>query len=590
MEFIKKNLLTICVLILVSAAYFFVFFKVPKTVFWSPDGGGKYIYMYCMGNTPEYELFYLGKKNDPDFLFYPNKLDITHKLYPVSIQLPQQLSGGKVQFHWSIWIPIISKFISESFGEESIFLIPLLSGFFLIIVISLIVKSIFQPAVPYAIAAIGMGTPVFFYSLNYWEHIPALCFSFLVVYLFSIRDKGIILYTVAIILLVISTMLRIELFFLSVSILFSKIVVLMKYNEKKITNKNYFVVGLCLLLVIITISGVFLAFKSSSLTSEKSVSFINNILSIPGWRFIFKSFPETIKMLWVNSNINSMLGPIVPRWMTWIGLIGVILCFISIVFRQVYRRWIIMIGGILIVAVSLYVLYMKNPFESIHSIFLISPWLVFAPLITEKYKNEEYSKVKFLWNTSFIYLILGSMAVVINALSHPYTRGTGGLEWGPRYILAIFPLLGICAAIGICRYTRENNGRLRNIILTLFIVSSVLGAAFQIRGLKQMITKLKVYNSWQKRILNTRKPVVTNEYLLSTVLAHTFIKQEFYTLDSVTKLYVWLKKMDGKIKTFQYISKRPLSKDFIAKSPIKIIPLKIDCISGMYFIDFDILL
>src|SRR5215470_202956 len=137
----------------------------PKGAFWSPDEGAKYIQLHSIEwlDGLRYTIAYGGERIDPTFEFYPARCRF-EDIYPMP------LDDGRVKFHWPIWFPLASRAPVALFGLTGLYLLPLLGGWLIALLAGQLSRAWDRRLAPFAILAVGLATPVAFFSLTFWEH------------------------------------------------------------------------------------------------------------------------------------------------------------------------------------------------------------------------------------------------------------------------------------------------------------------------------------------------------------------------------------------------------------------------------------
>lgn len=133
----------------------------PHSVFWSADEGGKFLQLAgCKKGIPfRFEVPYPAASIDPDYHFYPS-----HGHYP------RKGAGEKIQANWSFVFPLISLPFYKYFGLGGIYLIPLLAGLITAFISGWLAEHIVPRSGVITVIAVGLASPIFFYSQLFWEH------------------------------------------------------------------------------------------------------------------------------------------------------------------------------------------------------------------------------------------------------------------------------------------------------------------------------------------------------------------------------------------------------------------------------------
>ncbi len=120
--------------------------------------------------TPQLE--YTGYTVDGDLKYSPYMEWLTN------------LKGDKHYSHFPFFFPWLSLFFYKILGSSGLYVFPVLSGIFSMFAMYHIALRFFNKRTSLSCAILlGLGTPIFFYSLNFWEHSLAFLFGILILLL-----------------------------------------------------------------------------------------------------------------------------------------------------------------------------------------------------------------------------------------------------------------------------------------------------------------------------------------------------------------------------------------------------------------------
>ncbi len=135
---------------------------------YSPDSGGKFLqllgYRWESGLRPD--IVYPGAVCDPKRYFYGEHAgrEENTSLYPV------QYAWGKVQAGWTPLFSLLTRPFYLIFGMAGLHFVPWLAGLAVIELAGLLAERLRSGSGLAAAGAVGLASPMLFYSLCYWEH------------------------------------------------------------------------------------------------------------------------------------------------------------------------------------------------------------------------------------------------------------------------------------------------------------------------------------------------------------------------------------------------------------------------------------
>ena len=154
-------------LLAVAAIYTGSLLLLPAGGFWINDNASKFLQMRSIiaGHYRDYAITLPGRAIDPDLAFNP---------------LPSPyfyVRGKTVYSQYSLVFAIFSSFPYRALGHRGLYLIPLLSSLLMLAGCARIAAFLGadRRAIGVVVALAALATPVWFYSLTFWEHTPAAC-------------------------------------------------------------------------------------------------------------------------------------------------------------------------------------------------------------------------------------------------------------------------------------------------------------------------------------------------------------------------------------------------------------------------------
>ncbi|MFQ5614580.1 MAG: DUF3488 domain-containing protein [Anaerolineae bacterium] len=560
--------------------YLLTFSLIPDFVFWSPDEGAKFVQLHTLrwegGLT--YKIPYLGQRVDPDFDFYP-----VLGLYP------QPEPDGSVTFNWPIWFPLISSPFFRLFGVVGLYVIPLVSGVLTAALAGRLAHRLLPQAEPMTIAVVGLTTPIFFYSLLFWEHTLATLLGIGALWqAMQINRPGWQKWLVIIVLLISAVALRLEMVFYAVTLLLAiGASFLLHYRQRLTSRLKFRPSGRLLLIGLIPLAAI-IFFSAPNLTQgrwlgEKEQGFIERGLERFEQSDVWGYVPYHLRGIFINAPVH--FGPELPDWLAWMGLYGLAAGALAAVFlRGNVRIW-VLVGASLVVGLgSAYALLLPLRYRVIPSFFLPAPFLVFAfAFLPYAFRTRRF-QTTLVAITTMLYLFVGAFAIIVGASG----AGGAGLEWGPRFILTAYPLAGICAAVGTFYFYQNLSKEERQLLVIIVTLLLIVGLQYEVQGVRELQATKRDLVAYHNIFRSTRQPIVTDLQWLPAALATRFTEQEIYTLVWREDFYRWLDLVHDRVGAFTFVSFEPLDPDLIDGAPY---PLKVkdgQLSYGMTFTEFEI--
>lgn len=148
------------VFLIISFLFLGLVYVAPKEGFWTTDSGNKFIQVQNISASGKLAIPYQAEAIDKDKVFFPY---CGHHF---------QKEGEQVYSFYPPYFPYISSFFYKAFGTGGIYIIPVISGILCLLLTMLMLKflsinSYLSQASP---VILGLCTPIFFYSLVFWEH------------------------------------------------------------------------------------------------------------------------------------------------------------------------------------------------------------------------------------------------------------------------------------------------------------------------------------------------------------------------------------------------------------------------------------
>ncbi len=476
----------------------------PKDAFYSGDSGVKLIQVENLISKryADISLDYNGRDIDPD-----------SEISPFLLKPNCYIQDGRNYSIFPVLFPFLSSFFYSAFGYAGLYIIPLLSAFGVLF----LVYSISRLFLPRAAAVASMyvalfATPMFFYSLTYWEHMPVVFLVLMAVFMFlnggkSAAGSGIICGM--------AVWLRSE-----IIILFPILFLSGLYFLRRRKDINVF----------------FLA----SLVPAAALFIFNRLIYGEWFGHAMRNFKLSVSdrageiLLQKGTNLwRSLVGLNMPQlvpqedagWGNSLALIksNVALetaCFASAIFLVFYalllnRRsrkrkgkkadasghfntiHVTFVSAVLCVATGIYLVtcfFDNSPLITVlrsGGVFSFSPFLVIALLLPAIQSQDSDKRREIYWM-----LVSSASFLVITSLLAP---NDGGIRYGARYLLPAIPLLSIVSFVVFHEIQRQRFGRAFRLVFIVLIACSVL---IQSRGYQLLFYKKTISSRFTHSLLD----------------------------------------------------------------------------------------
>ncbi len=506
-------------LALVALAYTTLQWQLPHQSFWSNDGGEKLVQVKALlasgfsSSTLSYDP--LGLEPAGSFEFAP--------FYPAHARE----TSGRLQFVVPVYFPLLSALPYGLWGHGGLYMLPMLSTLLALFCLLLLARDFGDDlTASLTVAAAGLASPLFFYSLTFWEHTLAasLCtWGILLLHRSRVaRTMAIRFPTLAAAFLMgLAAWMRGEVFFLLIA---CGLAMLVLRSHRPLLPS--FVLGFVIaMLPYAVINHHFYATAASPQFPGADSAHWNLSLS-------------TVLNRWLEVNTYLLTGfldqPLLNLLFFLINVVPAL--FFSLYRQQSARRDALMLIWCVLLCLSALItfgrlFFLDNPMGSsltILGLFGSLPFLPLALVRTDTPDREQDESLRFL--TGVALLTLAGFCLGLPS--------RGGLQWGPRYALVLFPLL-IFLAVTRFAGLRQTLGTpaARRAFSALFLLLVLTGAAIQGFGVSLLFAKKQAtsINMEQIRAMAPRV-IITDTWWVPEDNAELYDKYPFYTFYSYEKM------------------------------------------------------
>jgi hypothetical protein len=534
---------------LVLAVYAYGLWVMPTHVFWSPDEGGKLLQTKTIqfSNGFEYVLQYPGASMDPQLRFYAYQPAAGYRPFIY----PARGSDGSVELYWSAAFSLLAKLPLSLWGVTGAYLVPLLAGWLTAVFSGRLAAEIDPLLEAPVIAVVGLATPVYFYSLSFWEHTAAALLGVVAVLVF-VRGGGrfdALLRSTP--FLVAAVALRIELIALAVVLLASSLIC--RWQRHRQAQSARAPSRLAIRVGLVTATAALVVLLMASLPERH----LDKFTRLPAKLLRLDILPTALVDIFVNSSAGS--GPQVRQEMRMLASAALVICMIVPFIRQRRLEALLTVSGLAaLLSFSLMLAFMPPSYRCLHGLFPIAPFMIVAPYALPTLWRHAAAPPFVLGCVAVLYVGAGAAMIFANSVDSS-TGFTQGLQWGQRYLLPLYPLLTVLSLAGASAYWRSSRPlAVRAAVAALAALLIVAGFLLERRGIAQANATRRMLATWQEALEETQ-PVVTDIWWLPAALAEYYSRAEVYVVDDRRELDEWSRVAAAHgVKSFTFASMTPI--------------------------------
>jgi len=543
----------------VSALYLAIVTVLPPSLFWSPDEGAKYLQLTrYRGQSPRVrqQVQYGARALDPRYTFYPQPLPPGHRFELVARLYPQPSDDGTVRTNWPPLFGLLTMPLFSAFGFYGLYLLPLMAGIGTAVLAGSLARRVAPDAGVAVIVAVGLCTPVLFYSCLFWEHTLAVCLAMAALVLCTDTPKLSAAAVAGALCLAFAITLRLELIVFAGALAVAVIAAALRdrLEAAGVVSARVFRIGTSVMIATVAAltlgAGAFMVRQTdtSALIGDKEGSLAQLVVGLLSSPRLWRELPVRLRQALVDLPAEN--GPTLEPWIAWLGLLGVVVALASIALREPARGWTLAAGGCAVTLVSLWTVVSPDRFRSIHALVLPAPYAVFAVLLLFRPRRAGDRTGSILIGTTVI--VLASSVV----LSLPLL--VGGLEWGNRYQLVAYVLAATGCAVGMISYAKSGEpARPRSAVAVAAGIALAVGGFYQLRGVRELAVTKADLNAYRNQIATVSQPVVTDLYWLPSALADTFRRMPMFTLRDPDQLASWIDMVGLRAPRFLVVTDEP---------------------------------
>jgi hypothetical protein len=514
----------------VLAVYVAVLLAMQPGAFYSPDEGAKLLQLYSLGwdGRLTYDVPYAGAALDPDYTFYPTRC--RHEdLYPV------RLVEGGTKLHWPIWFSLVTWLPYTLFGLRGLYVVPLLSGWAIALLSGWLVRTYDARLAPLVILAVGLGTPVAFFSLTHWEHTLASVLGLTALALVVHHPTARRWAWVAVALLVAAVMLRVELaaFAAAVAVAWALARRTMAAPSSVPSVRRvavYLALAALIGVVAAAVTPAFVPVRHLWLLNELPGYLIGNLAKLP-------YLPATLTAVLIDAPGNQ--APELAGVLRGAGLIVFGAAAAAPFIRPPPVQAAVGLAALfLALDFSLLLGLLPQPYISLHGFLPVAPFVVLAAwAFPDAWRTQRPDRLA-LTAAAATYLLLGTALLFTFTIRDDGSYLTG-LEWGNRNLLTLYPLATVLAFGGLQAWRAQSDRALRRVVTAIALALLLCGVQMQARGLWVLYSGRQLVATWEAALRNDA-PVVTDVWWLPAAMAPFFATHPMHCVADRADLETWL--------------------------------------------------
>lgn len=462
-------------MVLIAGIYIAIQAILPHSTFFSNDGGEKLALVKALVKNRGFDLSipydWLGVEPKGSLHFVP---------FPAGYAFVRE---GRLYSIVPFYFPMASTPFYSLFGPAGLFILPMLGSLLTTgLVAYLCARSMGHAAALMGAVAIGLASSVFFYGLTFWEHTVSMALAAAALALwYRSRDHASrfsFAQFAAGVLIGIGGWMRADVFFLGAGL-----------GLATLTRRGHRreILPLSLGLLTSLVPFVLLNFAAYGMPLGPQVHLGVGILSGSG------SLADLLQARWTVTRYLLLAYAHRP----WFDALAFAFATIPAIYFGRLRRWtprneIGLLAWIALLSASLLAtlaLLISTP-DLIRETMNLVGLMVALPVIPLALARPRHSEPR---GDDDFYTALARAVSVALLISCVALADPGGLQWGPRYALALFPPLTLLAVRGtLDLYAKLSRASFRRSFVLLVALLLASGASIQMLGADLLATKTRI--------------------------------------------------------------------------------------------------
>ncbi len=492
---------------IVGLIYIGCFLMFPSPGLWINDNGAKFIQVQSIiqGHYRDYSIPWPGAALDPSFRYNP---------IPAPIG---EVRDGRLYVTYSQPFAVVSSIPYRLFGFRGLGLLPLVCGLLLLPAVAMLagLMGASRGGQRLAVFIAGLGTPVWFYSLTFWEHTPAACLGVwsLVLLLRHLRDGKLRSLAWSAVLVALSVFLRADM------LLFAAALLALLVMARRRTPRT---IGLYLLAITLTLTPL-LIFQWRALADPFGLHLAAHSPFTGGLDGYLAGRGIVIREILFNTHANPWLSAIMAAPF-------LLLFFLSPRLTQARLDWVGPLVAILGFAAGLVILLGQigsaSPMWGLvraNGLFAASAVLILAFLRTAE-DSIASGRMPLDGETGLRWFLL---IYVLSYVAFSPTSSTG-IHWGCRFLLPAFPVMGAMTGPVIMRIASSPGPR-RRFAVGAVAATLVLSFAAEVYSVQLLVRRTAFSARLNKAVAERpERIVVVNGWFLPQDLAPNFYGKQIF--------------------------------------------------------------
>ena len=576
---VRGHIAALSSLLFIMVLYVTALVAMPPEGLTHHDTGAKYLQVRNLRlsiSGLDWSINYPARALDPEMEFVPFNAK------------QHTIEEGRIHLQWPIFLGLLTRVPWKVMGFWGLYVVPLLSGMGVAWASYLLAMAVGVPrrVAWVAVPLVGLATPVFIYSLLFFEHtLAALLVTLsLLAACRAMEGAGTKAMMLSGALLAVAIYFRSELYVLALVVGGVQAVFALRSADwRGRLMKWVMAFGLALIPL-----WAFYAVTEGTLVPLHATWYFaggeglaeggngTSQLSLPPLRYIATAGWGVVPDALLGPQ-GFALSPRFPLWVTLAGLLGTglvaVAAFMRLMrdnerFRRV-RLWTLVTGLVMIGVACGQVLFSGQDYSNLHGFLIASPFVALAlwppgrPRTTVPKGDPDHRSLSMSWLYMVTLLYAGLHLLVISAFSGlgPASRH----EWGQRYLLPAYPALVVLALHSAWRIWSKYGSdlRLRNgalAVVTAWGVLAGMGVGFNLRGYVVLAEQRREVTNWMAlaRTMPEGEPLLTDVWWLPLNLAADFYTRPIMMAEGDEKIERWARQMRAKgVTSFGFMSTTP---------------------------------
>ncbi len=498
---------------LVALTYLLTVVILPGSGLWINDNGAKLIQTQgiVINHYRDFSVPWPGAASDPSFHYNPVP-------YPIGA-----MENGRLHITYSPAFALASSLPWRAFGTRGLFIMPWISGILLLPAVWILAgfASPSPSARPLAVLIAGLGTPLWFYSMTFWEHAPAACLAaWAAAFMFRHLTKGTMRPLAASAALCgLSIYLRADMLVFAAAI----IAVMLIYGSAQRRGAVIFLAALALAVLPLAVGQWLMLGHPLGLHLAAHSPFSHGLAAFLAERW------AVLQKLWLNAHPNPWLSAVAAG-----PFVALFLVFPRVKEERFNRAAALLaaagIACAMIVAGGL--LSSESPYwwlVDANGLFAASPALILAFIRVRRSPADAVAAADGPLQGRGPEAV--RMIALLFALGYAALSPTSsfGVHWGCRFLLPAYPLLAVLAAGTAAGMMEAGTGRGKRTGAAAVALVLALSFAAQLYSI-YLLYERKAYSVRLNRAVMERgeNVVVATDWFIPQILAPVFYDKEIF--------------------------------------------------------------